>query len=209
MSYYDDESSYDDEGYAEWDDWGEARRNTRRVPTATVRNPTPRPSDRAVTQTQFQVAIQQVNAAISKNSTAIQKVGSSVMGVENNVRRQGRALKSVNRDIGKLAELATIVPLLIGAVGQQNQQLATILPFLYAQDIGKGDGSGSSSGDSGLLGGGSSGLLLLLVLIGGLGSSQGGHGGHGGGSVGGGGPVVEGTVVSGPPSSGSTGSKAG
>lgn len=168
--YYDEDW---DEAFAE--DWEEARRpRSRRVATAQPRQLVPRPSGQPVTQTQFQVAISQVNSAIAKNSTAIQQVNSRVAAVDGEVRRQMRTVRNNTRDVDRVKEFLLIFPLLQQALGEGNEQLAAILPFIllgYGSDSGDGGGGGG-----GLFGGGTSSLLLVLALTGGL--SRGGSSDH-------------------------------
>ena len=123
-----------------------------------------RPTDRPVTQAQLQMVVGQFNSRIGQNSNAIQRVNASVASVGRDLRRQAATIRDTRRDIGQLRDLALILPLLQGAIGQENQQLALLLPFMLAGGIGSDTGSGGSGGGGLFGGGGSSGLLMILLL---------------------------------------------
>jgi hypothetical protein len=161
MTTYAEDDTYDD--YAEdWDLDDEAVRPARSIRTARPASVMARPTDRPVTQAQLQMVVGQFNSRISQNSTAIQRVNASVNGIGRDVRRQGMAVRDARHDVTQLRDLTLILPLLQGAIGDDNQQLALLLPFLLLGGIG-GDGRSGGYGGGGLLGGGD-GLLLILLL---------------------------------------------
>lgn len=166
-SITEDYDDYEDAFSEDYDDYEEASRpSVRTVRTARPASVMARPTDRPVTQAQLQMVVSQFNGRIGQNSSAIQRVNSSVSGLGRDVRRQAVAVRSARNDIGQLRDLTLILPLLQGAIGQENQQLAVLLPFLLAGGIGN-DGRNSGYG---LLGGGGGGgggnsLVFLLLLI--------------------------------------------
>jgi hypothetical protein len=112
-----------------------------------------------VTQAQLQMVIGQFNSRIGQNSTAIQRVNSSVYGVGRDLRQQAVAIRNTRQDVGKLRDLTLFQPLLQRASGGANDQLGFLLPFLLLGGIG-GDGK---DGGGGLFGGGDS-LMTILLL---------------------------------------------
>jgi hypothetical protein len=165
------DEDYDDLYTEDWDeDWDEARRRGRpsRVRTARPSAPPARPPDRSVTQAQFQMAINRINADTTRNSAAIQRVNSNLSGLNQDIRRQGKAVRDSRKDVAQLKEFVLLFPLLQEAIGDENGQLAAILPFLL---LGGGYGGSGSDGGGGLFGG--SNLLILVLLLGGLGNRSG------------------------------------
>lgn len=164
MPSYDDD--LDDYGAEDYDLYDEAVRPAiRTVRTARPASVTARSTDRPVSQAQLQMVISQFNGRLTQNGGAIQRVNSSVNGLGRDVRRQASAIRDTRQDVGQLRDLQLILPLLQGVIGQDNQQLALLLPFLLLGGIGGGGGGygRGGSGGGGLLGGGD-GLLLILLL---------------------------------------------
>jgi hypothetical protein len=162
MPSYDDD--LDDYGAEDYDLYDEAVRPVRTVRTARPASVTARSTDRPVSQAQLQMVISQFNGRLTQNSGAIQRVNATVNGVGRDLRRQAASIRDTRQDVGQLRDLQLILPLLQGVIGQDNQQLALLLPFLLLGGIGGGGGGyGRSGGGGGLLGGGD-GLLLILLL---------------------------------------------
>jgi hypothetical protein len=161
MPSYDDD--LDDYGAEDYDLYDEAVRPVRTVRTARPASVTARSTDRPVSQAQLQMVISQFNGRLVQNSGAIQRVNTAVNGVGRDLRRQAATIHDTRQDVSQLRDLTLILPLLQGAIGQENQQLALLLPFLLAGGIGGGSSGGYGRGGSGgLLGG--DGLLLILLL---------------------------------------------
>jgi hypothetical protein len=110
------------------------------------------------------MVIGQFNSRIGQNSNAIQRVNASMAGVGRDLRRQAASIRGVRRDVSQLRDLSLILPLLQTTIGQDNPQLALLLPFLLAGGIGSDTGSGSYGGGGLFGGGGNSGLLMILLL---------------------------------------------
>jgi len=163
MPSYDDD--LDDYGAEDYDLYDEAvRPPVRTVRTARPASVAARSTDRPVSQAQLQMVISQFNGRLTQNSGAIQRVNATVNGVGRDLRRQAASIRDTRQDVGQLRDLQLILPLLQGVIGQDNQQLALLLPFLLLGGIGGGGGYGRSGGGGGGLLGGGDGLLLILLL---------------------------------------------
>lgn len=142
----------------------------------------PRPSNKYVTQTQLQTALERVRKDVKTNGDAIRKVNARVNTINSRVDSQAAALKKEiterKKETDKLKnniQLATLLPLLskksittTSAVGgipagtklaTEGDSLSTLLPILL---LGDGLGGSGSGGDS------SNTLVLALALSGGL-----------------------------------------
>jgi hypothetical protein len=142
----------------------ESRFRPRRVATARPRPLTPRPSGSQVTQAQLQAAVTKLNGDISRNSTAIQRVNTSLTTLGRDVRRQTTTARTTRKDIGQLRDALVLLPLLTSTIGTSNPMLSAIFPLLLLSGIGESaPGTGGTTG-GGLLGGGDSSTTMLLVL---------------------------------------------
>ena len=160
-TYIDDDL---DELAEDWD-YDEATRPARTVRTARPATVVARSTDRPVTQAQMQMVIGQFNSRIAQNSSAIQRVNATVGTIGRDVRRTSTSVRDTRRDISALRDVTLILPLLQGVVGEDNQQLALLLPFLLLGGIGSSSSDGRSGGYGGLFGGGGSDSLLLILLL--------------------------------------------
>jgi hypothetical protein len=160
-TYIDDDL---DELAEDWD-YDEATRPARTVRTARPATVVARSTDRPVTQAQMQMVIGQFNSRIAQNSSAIQRVNATVGTIGRDIRRTSTSVRDTRRDISALRDVTLILPLLQGVVGEDNQQLALLLPFLLLGGIGSSSSDGRSGGYGGLFGGGGSDSLLLILLL--------------------------------------------
>jgi hypothetical protein len=154
---------YPDEAY---DDYGEAApRRLRPIATARPQPLPPRPAERPVTQAQLQMAVNRLNADISRNSTAIQRVNSNVTTLGRDIRRQSSQVRNARNDIGTLRDAVVLEPVLATAfAGTSNPTLAALLPLLLVSGIGQnGQAGGGTSG--GLFGGGGDSTTTLLLVL--------------------------------------------
>jgi hypothetical protein len=141
----------------------EARFRPGRVTTARPTPLPPRPAERPVTQAQLQMAVNKLNGDIARNSTAIQKVNSSVTALGRDVRRQGTAVKDAGKDIGQLRDAIVLLPLLTSSLGTSNPAMSAIFPMLMLSGVGEHH-SGSSGGGGGMFGGGDQMTTMMLVM---------------------------------------------
>jgi hypothetical protein len=143
----------------------ESRFKPRRVATARPRPLTPRPTSSPVTQAQLQAAVTKLNGDISRNSTAIQRVNTSLTTLGRDVRRQTTTSRTARKDIGQLRDALVLLPLLSSTIGTSNPMLSAIFPMLLLSGIGEAPGAAGSSGSGGMLGGGGdSSTMMMLVL---------------------------------------------
>ncbi len=153
--------AYDGEGLEEARLGGSRRINTAR-PTPLP----PRPAERPVTQAQLQMAVNKLNGDISRNSTAIQRVNTSVTAIGRDVRRQTNQARDARKDIGQLRDALVLMPLLSSTMGTANPMMSAMLPMLMLSGIGESSSqSGGGSGSGGMLGGDQTTMMMLVLAM--------------------------------------------
>ncbi|HET9198986.1 MAG TPA: hypothetical protein VFN92_12130 [Solirubrobacterales bacterium] len=137
----------------------------RRIVTARPTPLPPRPAERPVTQAQLQTAVNKLNGDISRNSTAIQRVNTSVTALGRDVRRQSSRARDARKDIGQLRDALVIMPLLSSTMGAGNPMMSALLPMLMLSGIGESAQAGSSGSSGGMLGGDQTTMMMLVMAM--------------------------------------------
>lgn len=168
------EEAYDEDYNEAYDEGLEEARfgGPRRITTARPTPLPPRPAERQVTQAQLQMAVNKLNGDIGRNSTAIQRVNSSVTSLGRDVRRHKNQARDARKDIGQLRDALVLMPLLSSTMGSANPMLSAVMPMLMLSGVGEPAQPGAGSA-GGMLGGDQmTTMMLVLAMSGALGKGS-------------------------------------